>query len=175
MNRFISIIICAFVMFGTTGCGGDSNTEKDNQTNISDFPTIEKMANRALDEMKSSPAIQDTKTEFEYNNSTSNTKDTIALHYNTSNNGEVTLLYNTESNTLKSATVEMDEKNALESDDFIAIISSFSSISDFNITSDQYSKIGEIAANMETTMVGDMTVSMKNIEGIYEFMIIMPE
>ena len=50
MNRFISIIICAFVMFGTTGCGGDSNTEKDNQTNISDFPTIEKMANRALNE-----------------------------------------------------------------------------------------------------------------------------
>ena len=37
MNRFISIIICAFVMFGTTGCGGNSKSPEDTLKTIYEY------------------------------------------------------------------------------------------------------------------------------------------
>lgn len=172
MKNFVRFIVMVNLCVLLFGCSDSESVKNDNEVNLSDFPKIEEMSSRALDEMNNSPAFQDTKTKVEYDCATSNSKGTISLHYKTTNDGEVSLLYDTEGNYLKSASVKMIEEKALSSEDFIAIVSAFSSISDFNITSEQYSKIGEIVTNMETTMVDDLTVSMKNLDGVYEFMII---
>lgn len=132
---------------------------------------VEEKADEIIEEMKSSLSIDEVGTEITFKNASSNTENTVALHYTITNDGEVTLLFDSENNELKSTTVTMEKDNVESGSDFVATVSAFASISDFDID-EEYQQIGEIVNEMKATKVGDLSVSMKVNDGIYEFMMI---
>lgn len=173
MKRFLSLCLVLGLCIRLSGCSNDKESNSDNASvKLSDYPSIKEKADKVIKELESSPSIEDVKTNINYKEASSNTKNIIALHYSITNDGEVTLQFDIDGAKLNSATVKMAKENVDKSQDFIAMVSAFSSIEDFDVSSEEYQQIGEIAKNMKTTKVGDLTVSMKDFDGIWEFSII---
>lgn len=171
MRKLVSACLIMGMCLSLAGCGNkdDGNTAT---VKLSDYPKVEEKSDKTLKELENAPSIKETKTKIKYKEASSNTGGIIALHYETANDGEIVIQYDEKSANVHSATVTMKKENAEKSQDYIAIISAFASISDFDITDDEYQQIGEVAMDMKTTKVGDLTVSMNDLDGIYEFMII---
>lgn len=173
MKRILCLCMVLGLCFGLTGCSSEEEPVGGSAVaQLNDYPEVKEKAGEIIEEIESAPSIQEVKTDIKFKEASSNTKGIIALHYTTSNNGEVILQFNTDSLKLNGVTAKMKKNDVEKSQDFIALVSAFSSIGEFNISSDAYKQIGEIAKDMKTTKVGTLTVSMKDIEGIYEFAII---
>lgn len=129
MKKFISIIICAFVMFGTAGCG-----EKESSP-------VTETSDRIIEELKNTPSFEDVDIELEAEKPEITDKANIII-YKAKKSGTELSIAITEDGKLMGVQVKGNIND--ETLECPALVSAVSNLSEFNVEQDIYNKLGEV-------------------------------
>lgn len=167
MKKILNLLVVLTLFIGVVGCSDESAGSA--VVSLSDYPIVETKSKTVFSEMSNAPSIKDTETDIKFKEASSSSDNVIALHYDTVKNGKIIITYYIDTAKVKGVTIVMDKKSATESDEYVSLISSTTSISDFNFTQEMYDELGKIVSDLKTTKLNDLTVSMKEIDENMEF------
>lgn len=161
MKKIGLLFTCMFLMWGITGCSGKSDSTD---------PVIE-TSDRVIDEVRNSTSVTEVGVELEAELPQTTDKVTI-INYKAIKSGSELQLSIKEDGSLTGVQVTGDMTD--DSDEFVALVSGVTNISEFNIDSELYSKIGDVLKSQkESEDIGDLTVGITTSGNTAKFFILL--
>ncbi len=146
MKKIFSVMLCGVMFFGLIGCDGKESSP------------VTETSDRVIEEVKNSPSFEDVAVELEAEKPEITDKANIIIYKAKKSGSELHIAIN-EDGKLMGVQVIGDITDT--SDEFIALVSAVSYISEFEIDSDTYSKIGEvISSQKEEEEIGNLIVGI---------------
>lgn len=165
MKNLVKMMMCILLILGISGCSSDG---KDDSTD----PVVT-TSDRIIEEIRNSVSVKEVGVELEAELPKTNDDTTIIIYKAKKSNCELQLAINKDGKFIGAQVI--GNVNDL-SDEFAALVSGITNISDLNIDSELYSKIGDvIKSQKEMEVIGDLTVGISTNGATVTFSIMLNE
>ena len=161
MKKILSLLLILGLCVGLVGCSNGDDSKETSQGETETNETVDRIGltkAKAMLGVESAESMQEVGVVLEEEAPQTTDKVTV-INYKAKKSGSKLQLSIKSDGSLTGAQVTGDTTD--ESEEFIALVSAITGISDFNIDSELYSKIGEVIKNKkEKEVIGDLTVGI---------------